>query len=320
MPFRKFQFPATPASFPPQLRWYIQKLVDELGLVLNIPILLNDLGDVIITSAASGDTIRFDGTNWINSAFLRNTGAAVIIGTDPGGSDIFRIGSSFRAQGSGSIVASLISNNSSAALVLSSDTGSTTSVSLGHLSVAEWVLNALSISEVRFTDGAGNIVWAADAAEKMGIGGLPGANRLKVYGSADIDSHANINGLTYTWPAAHGAGNRVLQNNGAGALSWVVGGGGGGPPAWTAFTKDLGAARRSGTFDITGLAGLTPNTVVDIVQTAAPIASKGNARDEFEMDLIELTGYVFDASTIRAYWHAPSVVVGTYEFAYIVGG
>lgn len=91
--------------------------------------------------------------------------------------------------------------------------------------------------------------------------------------------------------------------------------------AYTSFTKDLGVARRTGTFDITGLSGLTPDRVVNIVQTAGAIASKGNARDEPEMDLIELTGYVVDANTIRAYWACGggmSVAVGTYEFAYVV--
>jgi len=97
-----------------------------------------------------------------------------------------------------------------------------------------------------------------------------------------------------------------------------AGGGGGG--AYTDFTKDLGAARRSGTFDITGLSGLTAGKVVSIVQTAAQIATKGNARDEPEMDQIDVTGYVVDANTIRAYWFSAngSVVVGTYAFAYLV--
>lgn len=97
-------------------------------------------------------------------------------------------------------------------------------------------------------------------------------------------------------------------------------GGGGGGGAYTDFSKDLGVSKRSGTFDITGLSGLTPNKVVSIVQTAAQIASKGNARDEPEMDLIQLTGYVVDASTIRAFWNAQGVVVGSYNFAYQVGG
>jgi hypothetical protein len=85
------------------------------------------------------------------------------------------------------------------------------------------------------------------------------------------------------------------------------------------FTKDLGTARRSGTFDITGLSGLTADKIVLVTQTAAAIASKGNARDEPEMDQIQVTGYVVDTTTIRCYWQAPSVVVGTYAFAYLVG-
>lgn len=92
-----------------------------------------------------------------------------------------------------------------------------------------------------------------------------------------------------------------------------------GGTSWTDFTKDLGVSRYSGTFDITGLSGLTAEKVVDLRQTAAKITSKGDARDEPEMDQIEVTGYVVDANTIRAFWYANSVVVGTYAFAYIVG-
>lgn len=88
---------------------------------------------------------------------------------------------------------------------------------------------------------------------------------------------------------------------------------------FTAFTKDLGVARRSGSFDITGLTGLTTGKPVQLFQTAAAIASKGNAADELEMDAIRLTGIVLNATTIRAYWEAPSVVVGTYAFAYLIG-
>jgi collagen triple helix repeat protein len=94
----------------------------------------------------------------------------------------------------------------------------------------------------------------------------------------------------------------------------------GGAASFTKFTKDLGAADRSGTFDITGLSGLTVDKVVTVSQTADPIASKGNARDEFEMDFIQLTGYVVDAATIRVYWNCYNVVVGTYAFAYAVSG
>ncbi|HEV8474599.1 MAG TPA: hypothetical protein VGR82_17610 [Methylomirabilota bacterium] len=92
--------------------------------------------------------------------------------------------------------------------------------------------------------------------------------------------------------------------------------------AFTAFTQDLGAAARSGTFDITGLSGLTAGKVVQVVQTAAVISAKGDARDEFEMDAIVATGYVVDAATIRVFWFSAngSVVVGMYAFAYQVSG
>jgi hypothetical protein len=94
----------------------------------------------------------------------------------------------------------------------------------------------------------------------------------------------------------------------------------GGGLSYTKFTQDLGTAYRSGTFDLTGLSGLTADKVVNLVQTADAISSKGDARDEAEMDQIRLTGYVVDAATIRCYWQAPNVVVGTYAFAYAVSG
>jgi hypothetical protein len=96
--------------------------------------------------------------------------------------------------------------------------------------------------------------------------------------------------------------------------------GGGGGGSFTNYSVDLGAARRSGTFDITGLSGLTADKPVNIFQSASPIPSKGDARDEAEMDHISATGYVVNTTTIRVYWWAPGVVVGTYEFEYAVGG
>lgn len=88
----------------------------------------------------------------------------------------------------------------------------------------------------------------------------------------------------------------------------------------TDFTTNLGVARRSGTFDITGLSGLTTDKNVFVMQTSQQISSKGNARDEPEMDQIQVSGYVLNATTIRCFWWAPSVVVGTYAFAYAVSG
>jgi len=90
--------------------------------------------------------------------------------------------------------------------------------------------------------------------------------------------------------------------------------------AFTNYSVDLGTARTSGTFDITGLSGLTTDKPVLIFQSSSPIPSKGDARDEPEFDRIQAAGYVVNATTIRVSWWAPGVVVGTYEFEYAVGG
>jgi len=94
--------------------------------------------------------------------------------------------------------------------------------------------------------------------------------------------------------------------------------GGGGGSAYTALVQNLGVGRNAGTFDITGLSGLTADKLVSIVQSAAAVASKGNARDEAEMDLVRATGYVVNATTIRVYWHANGIIVGDVAFAYAV--
>jgi hypothetical protein len=84
-------------------------------------------------------------------------------------------------------------------------------------------------------------------------------------------------------------------------------------------SPDLGAGKRSGTFDITGLTGLTGgHNVMSIIQTAQKIPTKGDARDEFEMDPIFVTGYVFSATTVRCFWNCDGVVTGFYIFSYAI--
>jgi hypothetical protein len=87
---------------------------------------------------------------------------------------------------------------------------------------------------------------------------------------------------------------------------------------WNAFTQDLGAADRSGSFDVTSASGLTTGDPVHVVQTAAAITSKGDAQDEPEMDTILVTARALSATSFRAYWFsaAGAVVVGTYAFAW----
>lgn len=103
---------------------------------------------------------------------------------------------------------------------------------------------------------------------------------------------------------------------------WVIPGaqgaqgapGGGG--AWTSFTQNLGTAARSGRFTLTGLTGLTVGEVREVVQTSAAISTKGDATDEPELDMIQLLGKPTSTTELQVTWIAPSVVVGTYAFAW----
>jgi len=92
----------------------------------------------------------------------------------------------------------------------------------------------------------------------------------------------------------------------------------------TNVEKDLGAAPLySGTFDITGLSGLTVGANVLVMQAAGPYTGKGDQPDEAEMDQVTATGYVFDATTIRVYWTCQPYsgpVAGNVKFNYVVGG
>jgi hypothetical protein len=134
--------------------------------------------------------------------------------------------------------------------------------------------------------------------------------------SVEIQDEATTQGYVKTIDFA-GAGVTAAVAGGKATVT-IPGGGGPGGSAWTLFTQNLGAAMRDGTFTITST-GLTAGKPVEVIQRADAIATKGNATDEPEMDLIQLTGNVVDATTIRVYWKAPSVVVGTYNFAYLIG-
>lgn len=97
--------------------------------------------------------------------------------------------------------------------------------------------------------------------------------------------------------------------------------GGGGGLTLTEIEKDLGSvARRSGSFDITGLAGLTVGKQVLVVQKAGPYTGKGTRQDEAEMDQANATGYVVDANTIRVYWTSSGPMMSNVKFGYAVSG
>jgi len=144
-----------------------------------------------------------------------------------------------------------------------------------------------------------------------GIAGVAGS--IGPVGPAGVTGSPGIPGLDaeepeYQYIIPGPAGSRGATGAGGGGLTLID------------FTKDLGSSNLAGTFDITGLAGLTANKNVIVVQTMQAISSKGDARDEFEMQPIILTGYVFDSTTIRCLWNCDAICVGTYAFAYAVSG
>jgi hypothetical protein len=97
----------------------------------------------------------------------------------------------------------------------------------------------------------------------------------------------------------------------------------GDPHVLTVVEKSLGSApvaRRSGSFQVTGLAGLTAGKPVTFLQAQGPYTGKGTRADEAEMDAVRCSAYVLDATTIQVYWETGCRVRGNVKFAYLVGG
>lgn len=159
--------------------------------------------------------------------------------------------------------------------------------------------------------GVDYLVGTADAAltNEIVVGPTPGGQLGGTWASPDV------RGIRETFTPTLLTFGIISDGGYLRRVGTSVTGGGVGEIIWNDFTVDLGAARSSGTFDV-ATSGRTADKDVIVIQTAKAIASKGNARDEAEMDQIQATGYVVDAATIRVYWNAPSVVVGTYAFAY----
>ena len=88
----------------------------------------------------------------------------------------------------------------------------------------------------------------------------------------------------------------------------------------TEVEKNLGSTpKTSGSFQITGLSGLTADDPVLIRQTVGPYTGKGTRADEYELDSINVGGKVANATTIQCYWRSDSWVRGNYKFVYAVG-
>ena len=77
-------------------------------------------------------------------------------------------------------------------------------------------------------------------------------------------------------------------------------------------------ARYSGSFQITGTSFSTGIPVL-VMQTAVPYTNKGNLADESEMDIVTVSGYVLNSTTIQCYWNCKNLVLGYFTFQYMIG-
>lgn len=89
--------------------------------------------------------------------------------------------------------------------------------------------------------------------------------------------------------------------------------------ALTTVEVNVGSAwRRSGRFTIAG-AGMTTGKPVLVRQANGPYTGKGTRADEAEMDMLNVSGKVLDATTIECFWTAQRLVRGNFKFDYAIG-
>jgi hypothetical protein len=118
-----------------------------------------------------------------------------------------------------------------------------------------------------------------------------------------------------------GAGVSVASSGGIATAT--ISGGGVAAITFSAYEFDAGVNPvNAGTFDITGLSGLTAAKPVLISQAAGPYTGKGDATaaDEPEMDQISLTAYTLSTTSIRVYWEAEyGFICGNIKVFYLAG-
>jgi len=95
------------------------------------------------------------------------------------------------------------------------------------------------------------------------------------------------------------------------------------PPVFIGDVQiDIGnIARHSGSFEINGGPWSLGKQII-IIQSTGPYSGKGTREDEAEMDIVSLSGYVKNSSTIKAFWTcAPKngPIKGQIKFGYVVG-
>jgi hypothetical protein len=87
----------------------------------------------------------------------------------------------------------------------------------------------------------------------------------------------------------------------------------------TEVEKNLGSIPAwSGSFQITGLSGLTPDAPVMITQSNGPYTGKGSLADEAE-EQVSVSGKVLNTTTIQCYWESVNgPIAGNVKFLYAV--
>ena len=123
---------------------------------------------------------------------------------------------------------------------------------------------------------------------------------------ATVDASGLTAARTFTLPDSSGT---LALSGGAGGLTL------------TTVEKNLGSVeRRCGSFQITGLAGLTTGKPVLMTQAKGPYTNKGTREDEAAMDRIDVTAFVLNATTIQCYWFSDRKVRGNFKFDYSISG
>lgn len=185
------------------------------------------------------------------------------------------------------------------------------------------VTGTQGVTGVTGTQGITGVTGTQGITGVTGTQGITGVTGTQ--GITGVTGTQGITGVTGTQGITGVTGVGVTGVTGPAGLDGMDGGpgptgatgpAGGAGAGWTHFTQSIGPGT-SGTFTQT-TTGLTADQHVDAMMTARAVASRGNARDEAEMDLIQLTAYAVDTTTIRFYWQCPGIAIGTYAFAYLV--
>jgi len=131
---------------------------------------------------------------------------------------------------------------------------------------------------------------------------------------------AKFNAIKAALAPAGGTTGQVLtkSSNTDYAYGWVTPASA--PPAFASVEINLGyPARRAGTFQISGLAGLTIGKPVQIWLARGPYTGKGTAAGEEGMYAGQITGAVTAADTISASFAFSSRIGGVIKFNYLIG-